>query len=93
MKRILASEGIRENRDARTDLDHGRLSVGPGDDLTGLPLEEQSGLATSRRSVLTQSPGRFGINEGATTTHSYPRPTNVVECHSRTAPPRSRTAA
>jgi transposase len=27
-------------------------------------------LAASRRSVLTRSPGRFGINDGATTTHS-----------------------
>jgi hypothetical protein len=29
-------------------------------------------LAASRRSVLTRSPARFGISEGATTTHSCP---------------------
>src|ERR1700738_1384130 len=29
--------------------------------------------AASRRSVLTRSPARFGISEGATTTHSCPR--------------------
>jgi hypothetical protein len=31
-------------------------------------------LDASRRSVLTRSPARFGISEGATTTHSCPWP-------------------
>jgi len=30
-------------------------------------------LTASRRSVLTRSPGRFGVSDGATTTQSCPR--------------------
>jgi hypothetical protein len=41
-------------------------------------------LPASRRSVLTRSPGRFGISDDATTMHWLPGADTGVRCHDRT---------